>query len=157
MTPEHKETFAFLFERWFCGNRDAMQACLDLLEIAHLWDDLLDGDRALDAERSSDVVRKALLDLPTNPFWAANIRTLQPVLFSVYLQWHAANVMEDDDRDEDQPKAYMLRASVYQVFSVVALLCGGMEWAKQMSPEIWRAYGESVPTFSVIDGGKKDA
>lgn len=155
MTPEHKTVFAERFQHWFKGNDAAVQAALDLLEIAHLWDDLVDGDKEIQAEHANVTMRKAMLDLPLNPFWSANLRVLQPLLYSCYLQWHTANFFEQEDIHLE--KAYMLRASVYQIFAMFALICGGVEWAEEITVEVWQTYGEKVENFQVVQGGKADA
>lgn len=141
MTPEQAQEFHKWFYRWFNGHELAVRACVDLLEVAHLWDDIEDKDKNI---LSSTPMRKAVIDLPANPFWAQHQPTLQPVLQSVFLQWKAANFLEKSDMQDDKNKAYMLRASLYQVFHVVAAICGGIEWAEQIGPEIYRLYGEKL-------------
>lgn len=117
---------------------------MDVLEVVHLWDDMVDGDKSIAAANANAAMRKAMIDLPSNPFWFNNSGILQPILQSCYLQWIAANVLEKEQQAGDVEKAYMLRASVYQLFHIVAALCGGMAWAEQIAPEIYRLYGETV-------------
>mgnify|MGYP005608901229 CR=1 FL=1 len=73
----------------------------------------------------------------------------QPVITSVWAQWRAATDIEQNDvvvRD-DRAKCYMLRASLYQLFHSVALLCGGPDWAAEVGPEIYRTYREHPENF----------
>lgn len=142
MIPGTRETFAKAFMVWFKGNELAVRACLDLVEIAHLWDDLVDADQPFSDPDA--VMRKAMFELPMNPFWLTNQSMLLPVLQSVYLQWKAANVLDQTDSNEDFEKAYMLRASLYQLFHFVAAICGGVDWAVSVGPEIYRFYGEKL-------------
>jgi hypothetical protein len=65
----------------------------------------------------------------------------------VWGQWSAANGMETHPIRGDREKAFMLRASLYQLFHACAVLCGGLDWAAQIGPEIYRFYGESLESF----------
>jgi hypothetical protein len=147
MTQEQAALFQAAFMRWFQGNAAATMLCLDLLEIVHVWDDLIDKDKPVSDGQIDAAFRKLMLDLPMNPFWQAHSGMLIPALQSSWLQWHAANVMERELRPGDKEKAYMLRAAVYQVFHLCAALCGGFEWAKSVGPEIYRLYGETAESY----------
>lgn len=148
MTPEQAQEFHKWFYRWFKGNELAVRACMDLLEVAHLWDDIEDKDKDI---LSAAPMRKAIIDLPSNPFWAAHQSTLLPILQSVFLQWKAANFLEKSDMQDDKNKAYMLRASLYQVFHMVAAICGGIDWAEQIGHEVYRLYGEKLELKEAAD------
>lgn len=145
MNTVDKAAFAMSFDRWFKGNMHAVQACLDLMDVIHLWDDLVDADKPFN--NPDQAMRKAMIDLPSNPFWQANAVSIQPLLQSAYLQWQAANVMEKTKDAHDLHISFVLRASVYQVIHFVAALCGGVEWAVEIGPEVYRLYGESFDDF----------
>lgn len=141
MTEADQVAFTQAFNRWFKGNQSAARFCADALSIAHSWDDLVDGDPA-DANAA---FRKAVLELPANEFYRANFAFLHPVMVMVWAQWDAANELEK--LADERPKAYMLRASIYQLFHACAVLCGGLDWAAEVGPEIYRFYGESPESF----------
>jgi hypothetical protein len=61
----------------------------------------------------------------------------------VWAQWSAANKLEAKPSGDDLAKSYMLRASLYQLFHACAVLCGGLDWAAEIGPEVYRLYGES--------------
>jgi hypothetical protein len=147
MTNEQRSAFELAFNRWFLGNPGAVRACLDLLEVSHLWDDVVDQDKPVDPETANRAMRKAMIDLPSNPFWSANLGMLTPVMQLAYMQWRAANELEKSVVTADLQKAYMLRASLYSVFHYVAALCGGIDHADKIGPEIYRLYGETFDTF----------
>jgi hypothetical protein len=52
--------------------------------------------------------------------------------------------MEAKPQTNDLPKTYMLRASLYQLFHACAVLCGGLDWAAEVGPDIYRLYGEEL-------------
>lgn len=142
MTEADQIAFSAAFDRWFKGNQSAGRFCADVLQIAHVWDDLVDDDGAEDAPAA---FRKALLELPANDFYRANFAFLHPIMVMVWAQWDAANKMEATPQKDDLAKTYMLRASLYQLFHAVAVLCGGLDWAAEIGPEIYRLYGERPP------------
>lgn len=143
MVDEHKAAFRVAFTKWFKGNEYAVALCMDLLLVAHAWDDLIDEDKGLSEQEIDEAFLCALVSIPANPFFAQNSQYLLPVFHSVWLQWKVANVFEREKQQHDMEKAYMLRASIYQVFQMVALLCGGRDWAVEVGPEVWRLYGEA--------------
>lgn len=145
MTDEQRAAFAAAFARWFQGDESAVRYCLDLLTVAHAWDDLIDRDRAV--EDVDGVFRRLLVDIPLNPFFQRFQAHLVPLAGSVILQWHAANALEAEPRGADRAKAYMLRAGIYQIFAYVAWLIGGDAWGRQVAPEVWRLYGETPDDF----------
>ena len=147
MTQEDRIAFTAAFKRWFKGNEAAARFCSDMLEIAHVWDDLVDSDKTVMNDEADRIFRKMVLEVPANEFYRANFGFLHPVMVMVWGQWSAANVMEAHPISGDREKAFMLRASLYQLFHACAVLCGGLDWAAQIGPEIYRFYGESLESF----------
>ncbi len=147
MEEAHQVALTTLFERWFCGNGPAMRAAAILTEVSHIWDDLVDGDKTVSPREASRAFRMLAIELPTNVFYRANFDHIHPVLVSVWLQWTAATTMEAAPSSGDREKCYMLRAGLYQLYHTFAVLTGGVEWAEEIGPEIYRAYGEQLETF----------
>ena len=128
------------------GNFAAVKLCLDLVFIAHVWDDLYDKDRERTGEDISNAFRIALVEIPENPFYIQNLSDLRPLMMNVILQWQDANVLEHGN-DHDKHMAYMLRAGIVQVISYCAYLIGGVEYAKEVGPDIRRLYEEGLQDF----------
>jgi hypothetical protein len=147
MTEQDQIAFTTAFDRWLKGNQSAMKFCADVLEVAHVWDDLVDGDKPVAASAADAAFRKMMLEIPAGEFYRANFSFLHPVMVMVWAQWSAANGMETYPIRNDREKAYMLRASLYQLFHACAVLCGGLDWAAKVGPEIYRLYGESLESF----------
>lgn len=147
MTEDDQIAFTAAFDRWFKGNTSAMRFCADMVEVAHVWDDLVDADKPVSSIKADLAFRKMMLEIPSNEFYRANFAFLQPVIVMIWAQWSAANAMETHPFKGDREKAFMLRASLYQLFQACAVLCGGLDWAAQIGPEVYRLYGESLETF----------
>lgn len=144
MTEVDQVVFTRSFDRWFKGNQSAMRFCADVVEISHVWDDLVDADKLVLPKVADSAFRKAMLEIPANDFYRANFAFLHPVMVMVWAQWDTANAMETHPFKGDLEKAFMLRASLYQLFQACAVLCGGLDWAAQVGPEIYRLYGEEL-------------
>jgi len=129
---------------WLQGNSAAVVFCLDMIKAIHLWDDLIDKDTEIEDEDINDVFTFLMVDMPMNPFYVLNQRDLAPMMNTIILKWHTANVFEKEKEVNDVDKAYMLRAELYQLFVLCATLIGGRTWGRDMSVNIWRLYGESV-------------
>jgi hypothetical protein len=143
VTESDQVTFTKAFDRWFKGNQSAMRFCADMVEVSHVWDDLVDCDNPVSAATADQAFRKLMLEIPSNDFYRANFNFLHPVMVMIWAQWDAANKMEAKPLKNDFVKAYMLRASLYQLFHACAVLCGGLDWAAQIGPEVYRLYGEA--------------
>ena len=138
--PTFKENLNY----WLMGNSNAIVFCLDMVKAIHLWDDLIDKDNKVGDEDINDVFTFLMVDMPMNPFYAVNQRDIAPMMNTIILKWHTANVFEKEKEVNDVDKAYMLRAELYQLFVLCATLIGGREWGRDMSVSIWRSYIESV-------------
>ena len=138
--PTFKENLNY----WLIGNSNAIVFCLDMIKAIHLWDDLIDKDNELKDEEINDVFTFLMVDMPMNPFYAVNHREIAPMMNTIILKWHTANVFEKEKEVNDVDKAYMLRAELYQLFVLCATLIGGRQWGRDMSISIWRSYFESV-------------
>lgn len=130
-------------ERWFLGNAEAVHFALQAWDAAQLWDDLIDEGTCRD---TNALLAWLAFDKEEHPFFLEHCETLRPVMLSVYLQWTAANVLERGE-ENDVWLAWVLRAGVYGLFHVIARLCGGDVWAREIGPEIWRFYAERLAGF----------
>lgn len=121
---------------WFRGNEDAARFAADAWRAAQEWDDLEDEGRC----DHNALLTWLAFEKEYDPYFRAHADLLRPVMWSVALQWRAANVL---DR-EDVTKSYMLRAGIYGLFHFIAMIEGGSKWAAEVGPEIYRTYGETL-------------
>lgn len=124
--------------KWFRGNQDAVMYALCLWEACQEWDDLEDEGKA----NHNALLSWLAFGRDENGFYRAHSHLLRPAALMVYLQWTAANVLDHGDKN-DVAKSYMLRAAIYSNFHLIAWICGGDDWARQVGPEIYRLYGET--------------
>jgi hypothetical protein len=141
--------------KWFKDNEDAVVWALSVWDVIQFWDDLYDGDEELDAgesinhSRLNRIMTMVLCIMPTNLFFRDNVDSLSPVLLQCVLMWETSNTMERAKDQDSINKAYVLRASYYQLLVHIAYLTGGFEWANEISGEIWSMYGEKLNEYNL--------
>ena len=131
------------FDKWFKGDLAAIDFAASLWTVCQEWDDLEDEGKA---QNHNALLSWLAFGKEYTPYFAANSHLLRPVMLSSYLQWRAANVLDNGNR-QDVEKSYMLRAGIYQVWHMMAWIAGGDDWASECGPEIYRTYGETVDSL----------
>jgi len=146
LEQRHRDTFTSAFDYFFEDN-DASNLCLMLLEVAHIWDDMVDKDKDISPDNINTVFKYLVYDIPINPIYR-RIPSLPDHMLSVYLQWRdATNIENDGPSDDDLNKCYVLRAGIYDIFSVIAYYLRGDTIAKEIGPAIRRLYGETLDVY----------
>ncbi len=133
-----------------CGNADAAAFLTTIVEVLHFWDDLIDDDRALSNTEINERMWQALVLLPRNRFYREHLNDLSPILAQAVLNWMTANTMENKvgGGGLDLPIAFIIRSSYVDLISQVALICGGFQWAQQITLAARRsAHGETYPGY----------
>lgn len=147
MNDEQRETFRVALTEAFCGNQQAVQLCLDTLDVLHLWDDLIDKDKTRTDSDINAAFRCLIYDIPMNPVYRQLQGTIAPLMLNIMLKWRDANILESEGADVDLHKAYMLRAGVYDLFAYLAYAIGGDEWSEKVGPKLRRLYGEQLNDY----------
>jgi len=139
-------TFNVLFDNIYKGNRQASELSFLLLNIVHTWDDLVDKDKPVSEAQINRAFLDATVRLTMNPLWDSHIASN---FMNVYLRWSTANAIERDNASthNDLAKAWMLRASVYDIFVLIAHKLYGIEWAEEVGPVVHKYYGETLSDF----------
>lgn len=130
------------------GNRSAVELCMAITYIAHLWDDLVDRDAPRTPAEINQGFIMALCGLPANAFYDQHRFQLQPVFLNAILQWMDANNLERSEAVHDRQMAWMLRASIIQIFCFCAYLIGGFDWYLQVGPDMRKLYQETFNEFN---------
>jgi len=141
MHKEHRESFYLAFQEFYSGNQDAIALSFMLLEVAHVWDDLIDEDE-VSKENIDKVFKYLIYDIPMNPIYKM-IPGINSHLLNIFLRWRDATAMESKE-NPDLEKTYMLRAGIYDIFSIITYYLLGDEKAKEMGPKIRALYGETL-------------
>jgi len=127
------------------GNVEAINLCLKLVYVAHLWDDLIDGDPRPAKDINAAFII-CLIDLPSNVFFLENMSILQPIMLNTILKWLDSNEL-DRGSVHDRQLAFVHRAGICELFNICATIIGGMEWAIKHGPDMRRMYEEDFSEY----------
>ncbi len=141
-TSEEISSFNALFDEIYKGDVGAKELSFKLLDVAHTWDDLVDGDKSVEASVVNRAFMQSIFELQQSPLWfqaGLNFHVL-----NCYLRWRDATNMEadKDTSDDDLLKCYMLRAGLYDIFVIIAYYLHGDGWAEEIGPKVRKFYGE---------------
>ena len=121
------------------GNEVAMQWCDLWMVYCHEIDDLIDtredGRPTFSAEQILKIPINALI-LYNHPFYLANRENLMPLVLSI-TNAYADSVQFEKAADPTQRSiADIIRCCGNEMFMMVALICGGWEHMRKVSPRI---------------------
>lgn len=139
-----------LFNEFLLGSTEAVQFVVRVFRVLHVWDDLIDRDKALTDDEINSVFWDLLVVLPTDPFYVRNIALLNSTLVNAIVNWHIANKLEREGDDKDKSIAFILRGAYIDLLSAAAFIVGGMRWAQEVGPAIRRwAHEETFDEYMV--------
>lgn len=121
---------------------EASEFLLKLWDAIQFLDDVMDGDKP-----NLGAIYTVLIDLPSDPFFAANRTILTGALVTQYHKWQAANAAERLKVSLD--RAYMWRAGYYDVVLLVAALCLPRERTEALAVRILNLYGETLDDYKL--------
>lgn len=121
---------------WLKGDEPAVAFVSDILDVAHFWDDLIDGDKELSAADVNSAMWKALVRLHENSFFSRHKLTLMPLIKLAVVNWHTANSLEESGDSRDLQVSFILRSSYSDIVTACAFLVGGRDWALDVASEV---------------------
>ena len=117
---------------------------LDLWQVIQVFDDLVDGDK-VDRDALDAALYASLVDLPANPFYAANASQLSPLLASAFLRWKASDTAERNNAADE--RSFVWRAAYYDIILMVVMLCHGPRAAMHVADKVMALYGEKFEDY----------
>lgn len=111
------------------GDSAAADFLRQFCDIAHVWDDLVDGDKKVSVATVNKAFTDLLVVLPENRFYRAHIGYLHPIIVNAIINWRVANRFEQH-YVPDATKlevAYIIRSTYVDLFSAVGYLLCGMD------------------------------
>jgi hypothetical protein len=124
--------------QWCNGDRNAAAFVMDIVQLAEVWDDIIDGD-PLDMEQVEQAMLAGMVRLPLNPFYRRHGEYLTPLIIQAINTWKVANVLSKGDRNQ-RAVAYTLRHMDLQIVLAVIELTSGKQAALDIGPELWTRY-----------------
>lgn len=118
------------------GDNEAAADFLGIIvNIAHVWDDLIDRDRPVNNETINKAFEGALIHIPLNPFFQRHQVELTTLLHNSIRNWHLATQIERGTDETLFPAAFVLRSAYADIFAQVAYILGGHELALTIALE----------------------
>lgn len=140
----HWGSTAWIVERdrilrdWF-GDVEAYKFLVLISRITELWDDIVDGDKELEASRINKVFFDAMILLPSDPFYMKHREHLTPLLIAAINSWQDANVLATGDRNQ-KALAYTLRNMDIQIVQAIIYITRGYDVMRDLGPAVWTLF-----------------
>ena len=123
---------------WFGGNQDALNAYRMFVDLAHLWDDLVDKDKEATEDDINNAFLICLVYLPANPFYRSIQEQVLPMWLTVVSAYQTANKFERDKDPHGIEIAHGLRYAAGNIVAYMIYVCVGPEKAKEFLPDMWK-------------------
>lgn len=124
---------------WFGGNQDALNMYRMLVDLAHLWDDLVDKDKNAHENDINNAFLICLVYLPANPFYQRIQTAVLPMWLTVVSAYQTANQFERDKDPHGIEIAHALRYAAGNIVAYMVHVCLGPEKARDVLPEVWKS------------------
>lgn len=123
---------------WFGGNHDALNMYRMFVDLAHVWDDMVDKDKSLTEDQVNNAFLIALCYLPANPFYQQIQQAVLPMWLTVVSAYQTANTLEKEKDPRVLEISHMLRYAAGNIVAYAVHVCVGAEKAKEIMPEVWK-------------------
>jgi hypothetical protein len=143
-------------EYFLKGDKQALLFCLDLLYVAHLWDDLIDRDVERTGEDINQGFIKSLAGIPNNPFYQQCMPALLPMMYNALCMWLEANELKKGNKDQ-KVTAFTLDNAVIEIIHFCILIKGTIDWAREVSSEFWELFGPTAIELEETLGGTNES
>jgi hypothetical protein len=124
---------------WFGGNQDGLNIFRLLIDLAHIWDDLVDKDKVVSEDDINYAFSIALVHLPANPLYKHIQSQLTPLWITTINGYQTANAFEKAKDSHGLEIAHTLRYAAGNIIAYLVHLCVGPEQAKKHLPDVWKA------------------
>lgn len=124
---------------WFGGNQDALNMYRAFVDLAHLWDDLIDKDKPVSADEINRAFLTCLVYLPANSFYRHIQDQILPMWLVVISSFETANKFEADKDPHGIEIAHSLRYAAGNIIAYAIHVCVGAEEAKKVLPDMWKS------------------
>jgi hypothetical protein len=123
---------------WFGGNQDALNMYRMFVDLAHLWDDLVDKDKEAAEYDINNAFLICLVYLPANPFYRSIQAQIWPMWLTVVSGFETANKFERDKDPHGIEISHGLRYAAGNIVAYAVHVCVGPEQARVFLPEMWK-------------------
>lgn len=123
------------------GNDEAIEFLLICFAAGEFFDDVVDGDTAIDSDVAISVLIDLTTKLPLNRFFEVYKLQLIPLMITGINAWQDANVLEKGT-ENDRAWAYVLRDWYMELLSFVVFLTRGQHYLREVSVEMRKFFSQ---------------
>lgn len=122
---------------WFNGNLDALNMSRYLIDLSHIWDDVVDKDKEVTENDINYAFSICLILLPTNSFY----KLIQDKIISLWVvvvsNYFVANKFEKTGNEDKLIASYGLRTHIANIICYSIVFIYGAENSKPYIDEMW--------------------
>jgi hypothetical protein len=147
MPPEHLDSYTALFDYIYKGDSEAVRVSRELIQLSHVWDDLIDKDNPVSDDAINAAFMAALCEIGGSWLWDQDAAALMRVC---YIKWRGATSMETSEtqvQPNNMAMAYSARAGFFDLFHHFVYKLHGLRWAEHVSETILRWHGEDFDDY----------
>jgi hypothetical protein len=119
-------------------NDDAYKFCVSYLTLCGLLDDIIDGDKPVEAEALIGSILNWTAQISDNKFWQDHREPLYALIVQASSSWLDSNYCAKSDKPQLKTASVALKSFYGEVIYHVAFLVGGYDHMRKSSLR-WRA------------------
>lgn len=125
---------------WFGGSQDAYDVFHIILDLAHVWDDIVDNDKpqAVTEFSVNHAFLSCLVYLQVSPFYRSIQQQILPMWITVVSGYEAANLFERNNDEHGIEIAHNLRYAAGHIIAYMIHVCVGPDKAREYVPDMWK-------------------
>ena len=118
------------------GSVEAENFLLLLIDLFHVWDDLIDKDKPVYDDAISRAFEAALIWLPRNAFYMRNFADLNVLIANSIRNWQLSTAIERQKITSLFPASFILRDAYTDIVAQVAYITGSRQLAESVGIEV---------------------
>jgi hypothetical protein len=134
--------------KWYNNNQDAFNMVEMILEMLHIWDDVVDKDNEVTEQDINKAFSTSLIFLPMNPFYRQIQPSVIPMWVNIISAYETANKFEREKDNKGLNLSYSLRSAIGQIIGYSISILNTQELSRQYIPLMWKwLHGEDLSEY----------
>ena len=134
--------------KWFNNNQDAFNMVEMIIEMLHIWDDVVDKDNEITEQDINKAFSTALIYLPMNSFYRQIQSNVVPMWINIISSYETANKFEREKDEKGLNIGYCLRSAIGQIIGYSIFVLNTKELSDEYIPLMWKwLHGEDLSEY----------
>jgi hypothetical protein len=136
--------------KWFNNNQDAFNMVEMIIEMLHVWDDVVDKDKEVTEQDINKAFSIALIYLPMNSFYRQIQANAIPMWVNIISAYETANKFEKEKDVKELNIAYSLRSAIGQIIGYSIFVLNTKQLSSEYIPLMWKwLHGEDLSEYQI--------